>query len=269
GAYREKIRAYAAWSELRSPEERRENACQLVEDGWKGVKLRIFHDTIAEDIAEVENVRNAVGDKLEIMVDANQGVVRDRNFCDSNVPFWSYGRALDTAKELKQLGVVWLEEPLDHYDYHGLQKLCANTDIAIAGGEIYHGIGEHQVLIENDCYDIIQPNLTMVGGFSQVRKIATLAEHHGNKLCNIHGWSPGVGVAASVHCMCAIPNADWLEFPYDPPAILPENFQGIVKESLTINPEDGCLYPSERPGFGVELDEEKIRKYVVLESAAE
>lgn len=265
GAYREKILAYAAWSEMRSHEERREDAQRLVDEGWKGVKLRIFANTIKQDIAEVENIRKAVGDKLAIMVDANQGVVRDRNFCDNGVPFWTYERALKTAKELEQLDVEWLEEPLDHYDYYGLSRLTEHTDIAIAGGEIYHGIGEHKILIESNCYDIIQPNLSMVGGFSQLRKIAVLAEHHGNKMCNIHGWTPGVGVAANVHFMCSIPNATWLEVPYDAPAILPENFQGIVKDPLVINPKDGCLYPTQKSGFGIELDEDIIKKYLVLE----
>ncbi len=265
GAYRDKIPAYAAWTELRSLEERAEEAQRLVEEGFKAVKVRLFRQTLKEDLAEVECIRKVVGDKLTIMADANQGVVRDRNFERADLPVWSYQRALETARELHQLGVLWLEEPLDHYDYHGLSRLTAATDIAIGGGEIMNGINDHQVLIENDCYDIVMPNCTLCGGFSQVRKIAALAERHGNKPCNIHGWVPGVGVAACVALICSYPNATWLEYPYDPPTMTPDNFQGIIKEPLAINKEDGCLHAPNKPGFGVELDEEKIKRYLVAE----
>ena len=265
GAYRDRIPVYAAWSELRSPEQRQEDAHRLLEEGYRAVKLRLFHPTLKEDLAEVENIRQAVGDKLVIMADANQGVVRDRNFERGDLPFWSYERALETARELYQMGVHWLEEPLDHYDYHGLQRLTDHTDMAIAGGEIMNGINDHQVLIERDCYDVVMPNCTLCGGFSQIRKIAALAERHGNKPCNIHGWVPGTGMAACLSLICSYPNATWLEYPHDPPALAPDSFQGIVREPLLINPEDGCLHALDRPGFGVELDEEKIAAYTVIQ----
>jgi len=266
GAYRDKIPVYAALSEVRSPEQRREDAQHLVDMGYKGVKLRLFHQNIKEDIQEVENIRTAVGDKLTIMCDANQGVVRDRNFPQDDLPVWSYERAYETAKELHKLGVLWLEEPLDHHDYYGLKRLTASTEIAIAGGEIMHGIDDLQILIDQDCYDIVQPNCSLAGGFCQIRKIAALAACRGNKLCNIHGWVPGVGVAASANLICSYPNATWLEYPFDPPAIEEDNFQGIVANPLRIDKADGCFHMSDKPGFGVELDEDKIKRNLVAEN---
>ena len=102
-------------------------------------------------------------------------------------------------------------------------------------------------------------------GISHVRKIAAMAERRGNKLVNIHGWVPGTGVAAALATICSYPNATWLEVPHDPPAITPDSFQGIVKEPLRINKADGCLYCPDKPGFGVELDEDKVKAYTVLE----
>ena len=65
--------------------------------------------------------------------------------------------------------------------------------------------------------------------------------------------------------ICSYPNATWLELPHDPPAITPDSFQGIVKEPLRICKEDGCIHCPEGPGFGVELDEDKVKRFTVLE----
>ena len=265
GGYRDHIPAYAAMCELRSDEERQEDALRLFDEGFRAVKLRLFMPTIKEDIHIVENIRKAVGDKMTIICDANQGPVRDRNFEGGRVPFWTYQRALETAKELHDLGVLWLEEPLDHYDIHGIRRLTEETEIAIAGGEIMNGIQDITTLIDNECYDIYMPNITLCCGISHVRKIAAMAERRGNKLVNIHGWVPGTGVAAALATICSYPNATWLEVPHDPPAITPDSFQGIVKEPLRINKADGCLYCPDKPGFGVELDEDKVKAYTVLE----
>ena len=148
GGYRDHIPAYAAMCELRSDEERQEDALRLFDEGFRAVKLRLFMPTIKEDIHIVENIRKAVGDKMTIICDANQGPVRDRNFEGGRVPFWTYQRALETAKELHDLGVLWLEEPLDHYDIHGIRRLTEETEIAIAGGEIMNGIQDITTLID-------------------------------------------------------------------------------------------------------------------------
>ena len=89
GACRDRIPVYAAWGEIRSNEQRKEDAGRLVEEGFKAVKIRFTHETIREDIAIVEAVREAVGDKLEIMVDANQGTACERN--NNGFPYvWRY-----------------------------------------------------------------------------------------------------------------------------------------------------------------------------------
>ena len=78
GAARDRVKVYAAWGEIRSNEERKKDAKRLVEEGFKAVKIRFSHDKMKDDLAIIEAVRDAVGDKLEIMVDANQGTARER-----------------------------------------------------------------------------------------------------------------------------------------------------------------------------------------------
>jgi L-alanine-DL-glutamate epimerase-like enolase superfamily enzyme len=136
------------------------------------------------------------------------------------------------------------------------------VDIPIAGGEINKGIHEFKHMLDMGCFDIVQPNCTMSEGISQIRKIAAIADANG-ALMNPHAWIPGTGLVQSAHLVASVPNFTHLEYPYDPPVIVPEVFQGITTTFL--RPEaDGCIPMPEGPGFGVELDEEKIRKYSIL-----
>jgi len=258
GAGRDRVRVYAAWGEVRPLEQRMEDAQRLLEEGFKGVKVRFYQERMEDDIALVETIRKAVGDKLDIMVDANQGTAVERAR-GPVPPVWSYERARDTARALAELKVSWLEEPLYRYNFDGLSKLNQEVDIPIAGGEINRGIHEFKWMLDKGCYDIVQPNCTMSEGMSQIRKIAAIADAYG-KICNPHAWIPGVGLVASMHLVAAIPNFTYLEYPYDPPVITPEIFQGILKEPVRVE-SDGCVKVPDGPGFGVELDEEKIKAY--------
>ena len=261
GACRDRIPVYAAWGEIRSNEQRKEDAKRLVELGFKAVKARFSCETMKEDIAIVEAIRDAVGDKLEIMVDANQGTACERNN-NHFPPIWSWNRALETAREMERLHCAWLEEPLWRYDFDGLARLADKVDIPIAGGEINIGIPDFKIMCEKGSYDILQPNCTMSTGISYIRKIAAIAETYG-KTVNPHAYIPGTGTLQSMHLVASYPNFSWLEFPCDPPALTPEAFQGIVKENWMVE-EDGCIPLPQKPGFGFEIDEEKVKFYSVL-----
>nr|WP_255319558.1 mandelate racemase/muconate lactonizing enzyme family protein [Dendrosporobacter quercicolus] len=258
---RDRVKLYASWAEKRPDEQRKEDAKRLVEQGFKAVKVRFCSATMKEDIAQVEAVRAAVGGQLEIMVDANQGTAVERQ--QKGFPeLWSYERAKQTARELENLNCTWLEEPLYRYNFEGLAKLSSEVSIPIAGGEINRGIAEFKWLLEQHCFRIIQPNCTMSEGITQIRKIAAMAEAQG-VTCNPHAWIPGIGLLQSLHLAASICNCDYLEYPYDPPALLPGSFQGILVNELTVE-ADGYLTLPAAPGFGYTLDEEKIHKYSIL-----
>src|SRR5258708_5410023 len=89
--------------------------------------------TMSQDVAQVEGVRRAMGDDFTILVDANQAQQPGTTMPEEG-PLWTYERALLTARELQRLGVFWLEEPLDRYDFDGLSRLCAAVEILIPGG---------------------------------------------------------------------------------------------------------------------------------------
>ena len=114
-----KILAYASTGEILAPEERAERAQKLWEQGFKALKIRFHHQDPRDDIKVVEAVRKVVGDRLEIMVDANQGWKMP---WDTEIP-WDFERAYHVSKELEQLNVYWLEEPLPHHDFWGIARL--------------------------------------------------------------------------------------------------------------------------------------------------
>lgn len=254
GAYRDSVLAYASTGELRSPEKRVEDALAIKEKGFKAIKLRIRSADIGEDIAVVEAVRDAVGPYMEIMVDANQAWPI-HGFGD--YPTWDAKRAMVTAIELEHLGASWLEEPLGMYDYDGLSTLTSSTSIAISGGEMNSDIFEFRELINRRCYDILQPDVTLSSGILNGKKIAGMAEAAGF-LVNPHTWTNGIGFAANLQLMGAIPNCSHCEFPYDPPGWVPEARDAMLSEPFDID-DEGYVRLPEKPGLGIEVDMSRVR----------
>jgi L-alanine-DL-glutamate epimerase-like enolase superfamily enzyme len=258
GGFSDKVPAYASFIEVRTPERRAEDVLQARDAGYRAVKLRLHDWTLREDIAQVEAARKAAGDTLTILVDANQAQQPGTPQLAPG-PIWTEQRALQTARELERLGVYWLEEPLDRYNFEGLRRLAAAADVLIAGGENNRGLHEFRWLIEQDCYDVIQPEALVSEGIGQLRKVAALAELH-HKLVAPHHGGGGVGLAAHLHLCAAIPNASYLEVWHDPPVITSDIFQWYLKEPLRVDAE-GFVRVPQKPGLGVELDEEKIQRY--------
>ena len=259
GGFQSRVPAYAAWGQLRSPGKAAEDACHLVEKGFKAVKIRFHHPKMADDLAMVEAVRKAVGDKLTIMVDANQATAPYRTGALKTTALWGYERALRTARALEALDVFWLEEPLPLYDFRDMTRLAAEAEILIAGGEINRGIHEFKLFLDQECYDIVQPNCTMSEGMFQVRKIAAMAEGN-HKLCVPHAWVQGPGCYANLQVAGAVRNCPWIEFSYDPPSLTPENFHSILTEPPRIDSE-GCVPIPEKPGLGAEINWDVFKHY--------
>jgi L-alanine-DL-glutamate epimerase-like enolase superfamily enzyme len=250
GATTDRIKAYASLVEVRSPEQRAEDVLKLYELGYRAVKLRLHSDTIAEDVAQVQAVREAVGDRMEIMVDANQAQEPGTPGAERSV-VWSFERAVLTCRELAQLGVAWLEEPLGRFDFDPLSRLTLASDVPIAGGENNVGLHEFRWLIDRDCYDIVQPDAVVSGGIGMLRKVAAYAEMHQKQFVPHHGGS-GLGVAAHLHLSASLPNSGYVELLQEPPNLPVERFQGLVAEPL-VPRQDGFVYVPDAPGLGVEL----------------
>lgn len=260
GGYSDRVTAYCATAEIRSPERRVEDVERMLAEGFRAVKFRFHREDPREDLKVVEAVRAAIGDRIAIMVDANQAGV-EPGFGGHTT--WGFATALAVARELQHMEVRWLEEPLPRHDYDGLRRLRDKLDtLAIAGGEDNHGLHEFKLLIDRGCYDILQPDALLSEGLGQMRKVAALAEAAGLELAP-HTWGNGIGLLANLHLAAAIPNCPYLEFPHDPPS----GFVASARDQMLVEPlkidGDGAVHVPNHPGIGAVLDHERIAHHTV------
>jgi L-alanine-DL-glutamate epimerase-like enolase superfamily enzyme len=257
GAHSEKVPAYAATVHFdRTPAQRAEDALRFYERGFRAIKLRMHHERPEDDLALVAAVRDAVGDKMEIMVDANQAGKRP----DSPPPAWDYERAAMMARELEQLGTYWLEEPLPRGALEDLSKIRQQlTKMHLAGAEGDKGLARFREILTAGAFTYIQPDPMVGGGVSIIRKIASLAEAFGVRFGPHHGKS-GVGMLVNLHMQCAAPNSGHLEYMYDPGFWNPEGFQAGFSDPYPID-DDGFVRAPTEPGLGAPWSQEFFRKH--------
>jgi D-galactarolactone cycloisomerase len=251
GMDKDRVRAYASLVEQRSPEQRVEDALRFLDLGYRALKLRLHAPTMKEDVAQVEAVRGAVGDRMAIMVDANQAQEPGTPGSETDL-VWGYDRALATCRALAPLDVVWMEEPLPRYAFDDLRRLAAASDVPIAGGENNVGLHEFRWLIDQECYDVLQPDAAVGVGLSGLRKVAAYAELRGKPVAPHHGGS-GIGVAAHLHLSASCANSPWVELLQEPPYLPVETFQGLLTEPL-IPDAEGFVRLPDAPGLGIELN---------------
>jgi L-alanine-DL-glutamate epimerase-like enolase superfamily enzyme len=257
GGRSEHLLAYASTAELARPEVRAERCVALAEAGVRAVKLRFHHPSWPDDLAVVRAVREAVGDRLEIMVDANQGwrMPGDRE------PRWDVATAVQCARQLDELGVYWLEEPLRTDDTEGYRSLRERTSVRLAVGELLRQQHEARDLVVGGQIDVVQADVLFVGGIGGCRRIAALADLHG-RAWSPHTWSNGLGFLANLHAALAFSTVPYVEVPYDPPAWAPDRRDWLVREPTHIAP-DGTIAPPDGPGLGAEVDLDGLERWRV------
>lgn len=253
GAAKNRVAAYASMIQLSTPEERARMAVQLKSQGWKAIKLRAHYATLKEDVQLVEGVRKAVGDDMEIMVDANQA--QSSGTWQPGV-MWDFRRALETAQELERLNCVWLEEPRLRYSYDELAELNRLVGIPIAGGENNRGVHEYRWILEQNVYSIVQPDIMVADGVTGFREIAVLAQAHHKRVIPHHGGG-NLGTIAQLHAIASWPNAPWIEILHDPPVAAYTNGFAIMQNPPLVDKE-GYLNLPEGPGLGVEINKDFI-----------
>ncbi len=253
GAERDSLEAYASFGELRSPSEWKEAIAAAKEAGFRAAKIRVRHETIAEDVACVEAAREAAGPEMALMVDANQGW-RIEGFAPSVV--WDLPRAKKFVRAIEDLDITWLEEPLDQYDAGGYKMLRDFSSVPIAGGEMLSDLGPFELMMKSGAYDYVQPDTTFCGGISIARKVAAIAEAAGVGFAP-HTWTNGIGLAANMHVLAGAPNGSMLEYPWNPPGWVPAARDAMLTEPIEVGP-DGKVTLPDKPGLGIELDFDAI-----------
>lgn len=251
-----KVPVYCSTGELHEPSRRIEEVRQVRKMGFKAVKLRVHSFDLKEDVIILESVRKAVGDDMEIMVDANQGW---RVTVIDDAPLWDLDRAVQFARHCERLGIRWIEEPLDMHAYDDLATLCKESEVAIAGGELNAGWHEFKVMLEKGSYDIYQPDATFAGGIATSKQVMDAAIAKGLDF-SPHTWTNGIGFMINFQIVGAHPNPNYLEYPYEPPGWIPEVRDALFKEP--IRPDaDGFLTLPEKPGLGFDIDPWKLSRF--------
>jgi D-galactarolactone cycloisomerase len=248
------VRVYASSGSLKPLDERRRYLDEIRAMGFAAVKIRVKYPTLEEDLAVVRGVRAAVGDDFVIGVDANQGwpvSLFARN------PDWDLERATAFARGCDELGIAWLEEPLDMYDWRGMAELRRRVRTPIAGGELHGGWHELLPLFEHDSLAKYQPD-AMFCGLTVSRRVMRECRRRGLEF-SPHTWSNGFNMLVNLHAFAAWEQGGFLEYPYEPPGFVPAAREGILPP-LLVN-ADGTLDVPQLPGLGAQVDERLLRRH--------
>lgn len=220
---------------------------QMRARGFRAIKLGwdpFFRQSLAEDERLMQLARRAAGDEITLMIDAG-----------GSDPFWP--RRLKDARErarmLHAYQVAWFEEPLAPDDLEGYASLRQESPVKIAHGEVLTRRQTFFQYFSRGAMDIAQPDATKVGGLSEMRRIAWLAEEHGVEIVP-HGWNTCVGVAADLHFVSTLPTQAYVEYNVGNPLI-----EDVALERFSLN-SDGTLTVPDAPGLSVEVDRDRLRE---------
>jgi L-alanine-DL-glutamate epimerase-like enolase superfamily enzyme len=230
GARRDSVRCYnTSGGFLSTPVEQLVENCEAsISVGIGGLKIKVGQPDPMLDLHRLDAVRKVVGDRVPLMVDANQQ--------------WDRPTAERVGRALEEFNLVWIEEPLDAYDVEGHARLAAQLVTPIASGEMLTSVAEHLNLIQHDAVDFIQPDAPRVGGITQFLKIATIAEQKYLKM------APHFAMEIHLHLAAAYAHDTWVEhFDWLDP---------LFNEHLEI--KDGRMLVSDRPGLGFTLSEQAV-----------
>ncbi len=255
---------YASQRSLGTPAERARMAQTVRNDGWRAIKYRSHFQTLKEDVALVELTRKAMGPDFHIMCDANQAGNSPDGWSGGLVR-WDVKRALNTAKEYERLDVYWLEEPLPRWDFEGLAEVSASTSMLTAGGEGNKGLHEFRWMLEQGVFDIMQPEVGLVGP-SIARRIAALAAardkfcvcHVGNGLSNICAGHLAASWTNTPKLGLEHPQGPTWEIFYEPPVVDINQMWTVFETPLVLNKATGEIHLNDAPGLGMTYKKDLI-----------
>jgi L-rhamnonate dehydratase len=213
-----------------------------VDQGYRAVKFGWgpIGQSAESDVALVASARRGLGSGIELMVDAG--------LC------WDAVTAIDRVEQFEKFHLSWLEEPLHPDNVQGYARLAARSRIPIAAGEEICDIKEFRQMMDVGGIDVVQVDVTRVGGLARAKRICwDAADRH--RLCVNHSYKTGINIAASLHFVAALPNSHYFEYCVE---------QGALRQTLTrqrFPVVDGDIRVPEEPGLGIELDEAVVARY--------
>jgi mandelate racemase len=216
---------------LMAPDALADEAIELLEDGFRAVKLRLGHPDFASDLAAVRAVRGRLPDEVALMVDFNQALTTAEAVLR--------GRALDGE------GVYWVEEPIRHDDYAGCAQVAREIATPVQIGENFSGAQSMASALAARACDYVMPDLERIGGVTGWQRAAGIASAAGIEM------SSHLFPEISAHLLSATPTAHWLEYV--------DWATPILQEPLRI--AEGAAMVPQRPGNGLSWDEAAVSRY--------
>jgi L-alanine-DL-glutamate epimerase-like enolase superfamily enzyme len=230
-----KIEPYASaglYKEGQTPAEFGAEYAAYTKAGYRGVKIKVGGASLQVDIARVAALREAIGPKAKLMVDA--------------VSAYDVPKALAFARAAQPYDIHWFEQPLPIDDIEGMARIQREGGIPVCGIENDYGLGNFRRLLERDAVHFVQFDPIISGGITYGRKIAALAEAY-FKPVTLHHSNTIVSMLANMHLAASLANCESIErhvfhhpmFDRAPPGML--------------DMKDGLMAAPERPGLGIDL----------------
>lgn len=241
GGARKKVPAYITFGLLEFDRQQLvEMARRFVAEGQDKLKMVVAVNNAedpAEDAARVKVVREAIGDKIELMMDANY--------------LFSFNRALELVKRVEPYNITWFEEPVYGNDVRLLADLRRKSAIPISAGQNEGSRFRHLELLLHGAVDLLQPNVCLVGGYTEALKVAAMAQAFNILIANGGGWPHH-----NMHLQAAVSNGWRVEFHY----LMWKVGETIYKS--TPKPEKGWVTLTEEPGLGLEPNKDVLKEYL-------
>lgn len=250
GRRRDRVRVYASigGGAEATPADMARRAAKAVAEGHTMVKIRMdwgarrTDANPAHDWAVASEVRKAIGDKVELGFDPNNG--------------FSVSTAIRLGRRFQdELGLVHYEEPVAQYDYAGLAQVVAALDVPVAAGEHEYTRWQFRDLITQANVDILQPDLVKCAGITEGLRIAALASTY-NRMLVPHQTQPAIGTAANLHfTACFAREERAQEYDINPKRAV---LNRVIHPPL--EQKNGYLAVPDGPGLGIEVDEAELRR---------
>ena len=247
GRYRDRVKPYASLL-IEDPEPLAGRLRGLRKQGFRAFKIgwgSFGRKSFALDEAIVKAARDAVTSESLLMVDAG-----------ASDAFWKHGYkwALRTSQMLAAYDVAWFEEPLKPDALDDYVRLRQAAPVPIAGGEVLTRRQSFQPYLRAGAFDVVQPDVTKVGGISEERRIGWMAQEYGVRFIP-HGWNTAIGLAADLQLASAFPDTDLVEY------LTGSSYVDEIAAGGWRLDRDGMLTIPNTPGLGLELDMDAVAKY--------
>jgi L-alanine-DL-glutamate epimerase-like enolase superfamily enzyme len=237
GGCRKNVPAYVTYGFPQYDRAQLAEAAQLhVAKGFRALKLVVAVDKGGwrEDARRVRAVRDAVGNDVDLMIDANY--------------LFNPVEAKMLCRAIEDCHITWFEEPVTQNDARALADLRAHTKIPLAAGQMEGHRWRLRELVEKQAVDILQPNCCFCGGFTEARKAAHLAQTYNMPIANGGGWP-----LFNMHTMAGLMNGWIVEWHLGMVQV------GEVLFTDAPAPKDGAITIPDRPGLGLTLDRDALR----------